>query len=211
MGRAITFALMLLVLSACAAARQQEAQQAMNQATETCMASLSSSDLDPIRGKLAFNASQITPELLAVPGTPNEPEKAALQVFFRKRADCNRENEEIADQYGAPFAVELKTAHAGYGTILAKLYQGEITYGTANQMLQQTYLTFLEQSQEKARQEAAQQQQNQMMWLGYMQQQQALQQQQAAQQQQMIQQQQMTKPTTTNCRWLGSTLNCNSY
>jgi len=125
--------LMGLGLNACAFGSRQKVRALQAE----CRARLADHRIDPIRGKVALQMDQIEPSMLILPAAPDATEKAALQAFAMIRQECNKDYLAAAESIDPQNAYRLRATLARYEMVYAKLYDGEISFGNANQLLEQ--------------------------------------------------------------------------
>src|SRR5262249_25145053 len=94
--------------------------------------------LDPLRGRVALRMDQITPSMLIIPSAPNAEERMALAAFAKVRQECNKGYLSAATDLDADKAYQLQGTLARYDLVYDKLGAGQISFGNANQLLEQT-------------------------------------------------------------------------
>lgn len=136
----IRVAILLGGLTTFAGCAQQRVMQQITAAKATCDTYLSDTRIDPVRGKVALKPAEVSIQMMIIQEVPAEEEKRALSAFFDAKAICDRTKLEAATQAEPENVFLLKAAYAKYDQVYAHLYQGNISYGNANQLLQQAHL-----------------------------------------------------------------------
>lgn len=172
-----------------------------------CKALMKDPRLDPLHGKLALNLSKPVPiQMLTIETVPSPKEKKALQVLFKIKAKCDNLKTTVFKKYEPQNTYLVQTLDAKYDIVLAHLYEGKISYGNANQLLQHARLEALGKYNKAVQKEAARAEQRRTQALEALQRQEEL-----NQQKQQIQQERSGTMATTNCHWLGNNLSCTTY
>jgi hypothetical protein len=128
------------------AASINETKSVMERAVEQCAAEWKSTDLDPIREKVAFNPGQASVKMLVNTERPTAFEQKALLAWASRREKCNNYLHSAISSIPWPASMEpglKEQAKAGLnghadrvlrsGNYLsASLYSGQITYGEFN-------------------------------------------------------------------------------
>lgn len=196
-----TWLMLVIVLGCCentAAVSREAAERQIEAIKSACSVFYSDRRLDSIRNKLAFEPAAITIPMLIIDEPASEADKPMLLIFFEARAKCNKIKFKVAGELQPENIHLLKAANAKYDAVYARLYQGNLVYGHANELLQQAYLESsghynetVQKQQQQAKAESRE----------------------ASRRLQEYGQALMNsgRPRTTQCRWFGSTLTCNEY
>lgn len=187
--------LALVGLAACAAQRQQDQRAAVAEAVAYCDSLQAAAALDPIRNKLAFQGSPSFQQL-ADRTKPAPAEREAVAAFAAAADQCNNRLATVLDTYSPPLSAPFRAAMTRAQTSLAMLYNGELTFGQANAASaenQRMYAQAVTDYQAALnQQEAARQAAISSAVLG-----QSL--------------RNLSRPSTSNCNWIGGTWSCTSY
>jgi hypothetical protein len=126
-----------LALAGCFSQNNSSRRQ-VRQAQAECQKLQGDPQLDPLRGKLALRMDQITPSMLIIPSAPNGEEKVALAAFAKIRQECNKGYLSAAADLDTDSAYQLQATLSRYDLVYGKLGESQISFGNANQLLEQT-------------------------------------------------------------------------
>ncbi len=192
-------------------AQRLEAAKAETKQVETeCMARYEDPRLDVIRHKIAFRADEITARHLAIQEVPTAEERDALLVLSDLYMLCVKKIMDLNQTY-APYAVpEIIGMVQRRNLTLSYLINGNITYGVASRLGQESYskgiqkiteiereLRMMATAQREAELDRQVQRSRTLMQAGT---------------HLLIHSQPPPSRTTyNNCQWLGNNLSCTNY
>lgn len=212
------FAVALLALMGmvgCAATQQQEQTAALNSQMagdmEFCRQQWETAELVPIHSRWSYRADQITPLMFGHEHIPTPQEAELLKQYLPGRAQCVGRVRATMATYYPMGLVQLDTVKFRTDLVLGELVNRRITWGNGARLAYQAYLEAANQFTEDARRD--------------MERREALAVEQAKVNAQLVgglanaaATRQRSRPPAapasmgvTNCRWLGSTLNCTSF
>lgn len=198
-------------LQTMANAQRAEAAKAEQKQLETeCRATFEDPRLDPIRNKYPFTIGDISARHLANQDVPTAEEREALLVYSDLRVLCFKKAVELYSTYW-PYAVpEYVAAVQRISLTRSYLINGNITYGEALRLAQESYQKFAQKIAEIERE---------MGMMATAQREAELDRQvqrsrtlmQAGTQLLIHSQPPPSRTTFTNCHWLGNNLSCTTH
>lgn len=129
--RALQIAILILALAGCAAGPQNE----ISAAHQHCDEQLLDPHIAPIRGKLVLRNESVSVFHLANREFPTDEERYALAAYFRIRESCVQQLMKIAYRHEPHNAHFFSAAFSRVDQVLARLYNGGLTYGEANKQI----------------------------------------------------------------------------
>lgn len=215
----------VIVLSGCAQYEQQQAafqyQQNMIESqgvvTRVCRDAYNRPEMNPVRAQIPADPSKATVEQLSDTRLPTSLQRQVFANFERWGAVCIQATANYVHEY-APYATQaLDEDNQKSKLLLAKMYDGHMTFGEFNQKRAEIHSAFVKEAYAAQNQYRSQQQQVAI-------QQQQLQAQRAEAAAALIRAENSYRPpqtymlpipvprtTTTNCQRWGNSINCTSY
>ena len=116
-----------------------------NSGTQRCDQLYQNSSLDPIRGKLALRAQDVTSDMTDLFTYPSPQERFVIGTFIKLKNDCNQLLISVGLRISPQNINRLLQHQARTNSVYAKLYNGYITYGDANEQIARSYTEYLSQ------------------------------------------------------------------
>lgn len=139
--RILALVIMGALLSGCTMVRSYVADFDEGRAADFCEARRSNPAIKPILGKLpVVDASEITPEMLAIDAPPSAREVEAIKALSRDQVACRDRMHVVAKDHWPAQTSARKALALKLDLVTADLIKRKITYGAANRSYQEAAL-----------------------------------------------------------------------
>ena len=163
---------------------------------------LGDEEIKPIYGKLPIvEVTEITIDMMSLDAVPTDDEVKAIKALFYAQVECSQKIRSVIRKYDPGKLGIFETIFHKYDVIGAELINKRISYGNANRLLKEAYLSGMNQLSDQIQRDIEQARALEMdrsrMLL-----------------QAGIEIQRSTNANRarfTNCNWLGSSLNCSHF
>lgn len=163
---------------------------------------LGDEEIKPIYGKLPIvEVTEITIDMMSIDAVPTDAEVKAIKALFSGQMECTQKIRSVIRKYDPGKLGIFETIFHKYDVIGAELISKRITYGNANRLFKEAYLSGMSQLSDQVQRDIEQARALEMersrMLL-----------------QTGIEMQRSTNANRarfTNCNWVGSSLNCSHY
>lgn len=187
-------------LQGCAAT---QAQKDISATQQWCSdRTLGDKEIKPIYGKLPIvEVTEITIEMMSLDAVPTDDEVKAIKALFYAQVECSQKIRSVIRKYDPGKLSTFETTFHKYDVIGAELISKRFTYGNANRLFKEAYLSGMNQLSDQVQRDIEQaralemERSRMLLQTGI-----------------IIQRSTNANRTRfTNCNWLGSSLNCSHY